>query len=219
MSVSAKPNADGGQPTLTPRLLAQFEGALEAFPLPVFSVDVSGVTIWQNAAARGTFGDLRGRHYDEVIAPEELLGTRERFAGLMLGRPTQGARNAIRTTSGELVPIEVTTTPLREEGKIVGALGIAAPLPSRDEQRARDVRLTPRHKDVLQLLVEGKSTDQIADELHLSPVTVRNYISMLLRALNASSRLEAVLTALRKGLVSLDPDPVPEAAGGSIETD
>jgi PAS domain S-box-containing protein len=202
------PGPDGRQPfgaTVTRRLLVQLEQALEAFPLPVFSVDSDGVTVWQNATARATFGDLCGRQYDELIAPEELPATRERFARSMQGRPTQRARNVVRATSGELVPVEVTTTPLREEGRVVGVLGIAVPLPSRQEPPAGGIRLTPRQNDVLQLLAEGKSTNQIAQELHLSPVTVRNYISALLRALNAGSRLEAVLTALREGLVSLGP--------------
>jgi PAS domain S-box-containing protein len=187
------------------RALAQLQEALEAFPLPVVSTDDHGVVVWQNAAAVDRFGDMQDLHYDRVIAPKELPGTRERFTRLMGGRPTHRVRNVVRAMSGELVPVEVTATPLREEGKVVGTLAVAVPLTTRYEPQARPPRLTSRQHDMLVLLVEGRSTNEIAAELHLSPVTVRNYIRTLLRALNAGSRLEAVVTALREGLVSLDP--------------
>jgi PAS domain S-box-containing protein len=203
---------------LGPRL-AQLAEALEAFPLPVFSVDTGGTAVWQNGAARATFGDLRGRHYEQVIAPEELAATRERFARTLRGEPGRRARNVIRLTTGELVAIEVATTALREGGKVVGVLGIAVPLGSRYEPPEGGIRLTPRQHEVLELLVEGKSTSQIAERLHLAPVTVRNYIRGLLRALNAGSRLEAVLTALREDLISLDPDALPLTRGARQDAD
>ena len=55
--------------------------------------------------------------------------------------------------------------------------------------------LTPRQIEVLQLLERGRSTAQIADELHLSQDTVRNHIRRLMRTLGAHSRLEAVFLA------------------------
>jgi DNA-binding NarL/FixJ family response regulator len=48
---------------------------------------------------------------------------------------------------------------------------------------------------VLRLLEHGRSTKQIAAELHLSPETVRNHIRRLLKALGVNSRLEAVAAA------------------------
>ena len=62
-------------------------------------------------------------------------------------------------------------------------------------------KLTPRQDQVLQLLGEGASTDQIAAMLHLSKETVRNHIRHILRALGAHSRLEAVALAHRGGLL------------------
>jgi DNA-binding NarL/FixJ family response regulator len=63
------------------------------------------------------------------------------------------------------------------------------------------VHLTKRQSEVLQLLCEGASTDQIAATLHLSTETVRNYVRQVLRALGAHSRLEAVALAHQKGLL------------------
>lgn len=66
--------------------------------------------------------------------------------------------------------------------------------------------MSPRQLDVLRLLVQAKSTDEIAAELQLASETVRNYIRSLLEALGARSRLEATLIALRDGLVDLEAD-------------
>jgi DNA-binding NarL/FixJ family response regulator len=47
----------------------------------------------------------------------------------------------------------------------------------------------------LRLLEHGRSTQQIAEELHLSPETVRNHVRHVLRNLGVHSRLEAVALA------------------------
>jgi DNA-binding NarL/FixJ family response regulator len=54
----------------------------------------------------------------------------------------------------------------------------------------------------LHLLEHGRSTEQIAADLHLSVETVRNHIRHLLRALGVRSRLEAV-AAVRDDLVAI----------------
>ena len=51
---------------------------------------------------------------------------------------------------------------------------------------------------MLHLLEQGRSTKQIAQELHLSTETVKNHVRHLLRALGVNSRLEAV-AAVRRG--------------------
>ena len=48
---------------------------------------------------------------------------------------------------------------------------------------------------MLGLLERGRTTKEIADELHVSPETVRNHVKRLLRAVGAHSRLEAVAIA------------------------
>lgn len=58
-----------------------------------------------------------------------------------------------------------------------------------------DLHLTPRQAEVLALLERGRTTKQIAEELHLSTETVRNHVRRLLRTMGAHSRLEAVAIA------------------------
>ena len=52
--------------------------------------------------------------------------------------------------------------------------------------------LTPREWEVIDLLCEGKTTDQIAETLVLSTETVRSHVKNILRKLDARSREEAV---------------------------
>ncbi|MFP5322718.1 MAG: LuxR C-terminal-related transcriptional regulator [Acidimicrobiia bacterium] len=65
--------------------------------------------------------------------------------------------------------------------------------------------LSRRELEVLQLLSEGRSTAEVAEELILSVNTVRNHITHLMAKLGVRSRLEAVNVAVRKGLIRFDP--------------
>jgi DNA-binding NarL/FixJ family response regulator len=57
--------------------------------------------------------------------------------------------------------------------------------------------LTAREWEVIDLLKTGKTTDEIADELVLSPETIRSHVKNILRKLGVSSRSEAVAEAQR----------------------
>jgi NarL family two-component system response regulator LiaR len=61
--------------------------------------------------------------------------------------------------------------------------------------------LTDREREVLALLVEGKTNKEIARELTLSPATVRAYVSNILSKLDARNRTEAVSLALQHNLL------------------
>jgi NarL family two-component system response regulator LiaR len=61
--------------------------------------------------------------------------------------------------------------------------------------------LSQRELDVLRLLARGLSNAEIAQRLHLSEGTVRNYVSAILTKLEVSDRTQAAVLALRHGLV------------------
>jgi DNA-binding NarL/FixJ family response regulator len=61
--------------------------------------------------------------------------------------------------------------------------------------------LTPRERQVLELLAHGDSKETIAARLFLSTNTVRNHIQNILTKLGVHSRLEAVAIAAREGLL------------------
>jgi DNA-binding NarL/FixJ family response regulator len=68
-------------------------------------------------------------------------------------------------------------------------------------------RLTLRELEVLQSLVEGKSTAQVAQSLFISPRTVRSHVKSILSKLSVHSKLEAVTMALRYGVIQFPPSP------------
>ena len=77
----------------------------------------------------------------------------------------------------------------------------AAPQPVVEDEPLE--RLTDREEEVLKLLAGGLANKEIAQQLSLSEGTVKNHISAILTKLHANDRTQAVLTALKRGLVDL----------------
>lgn len=71
------------------------------------------------------------------------------------------------------------------------------------DSEAESVPLTPRQREVLALLGQGKSNKEIARILDLSEGTVKLHVTAILKALNVSNRTGAVVAASRLGLTSL----------------
>jgi DNA-binding NarL/FixJ family response regulator len=65
-------------------------------------------------------------------------------------------------------------------------------------------RLSPREQEILQLVVEGKTSAEIASILSLSPKTVETYRSHLMQKLGISDVPGLVKFAIRNGLTSLE---------------
>jgi DNA-binding NarL/FixJ family response regulator len=61
--------------------------------------------------------------------------------------------------------------------------------------------LTERERELLVLLAQGKSNTAIAEELHLSIKTIRNYLQHIFTKLDSHSKIEAVTTAVREGII------------------
>jgi DNA-binding NarL/FixJ family response regulator len=90
--------------------------------------------------------------------------------------------------------VDISAVPLMNGERVVGVFGLLGERPD-ERPTAPDPHLTPRQVEVLRLLEQGRSTKQIAAELHLSTETVRNHIRRLFRALGVNTRLEAVAAA------------------------
>ncbi len=74
----------------------------------------------------------------------------------------------------------------------------------RQPSTALPERLTPRQLDVLALLCQGLSNKQIGRQLNIASATVKIHVAHILRALNVSSRLQAVIAARSCGVAHPD---------------
>jgi DNA-binding NarL/FixJ family response regulator len=61
--------------------------------------------------------------------------------------------------------------------------------------------LSDRETEVLRLIANGRDNADIAQELHISPKTVKNHISNILMKLQIENRIQAAVYAVRQGLV------------------
>jgi DNA-binding NarL/FixJ family response regulator len=72
--------------------------------------------------------------------------------------------------------------------------------PTPDEERI----VTKREEEVLQLIADGCSTPEVAERLYISQKTVKNHLASIYQKLDARDRTQAVLQAVRMGIVHLD---------------
>jgi two-component system, NarL family, response regulator DegU len=63
--------------------------------------------------------------------------------------------------------------------------------------------ITRREEEVLQLIADGLSTPEVASKLYISQKTVKNHLASIYEKLNARDRTQAVLLAVRMGIVKL----------------
>jgi DNA-binding NarL/FixJ family response regulator len=69
--------------------------------------------------------------------------------------------------------------------------------------RLPDCELSSREREVLSLLVRGKSNREIAETLSIKEATVKSHVSVILMRLDVTDRTQAVITALQRGLAHL----------------
>ena len=63
--------------------------------------------------------------------------------------------------------------------------------------------ITKREEEVLQLIADGCSTPEVAEQLYISQKTVKNHLASIYQKLDARDRTQAVLQAVRMGIVHL----------------
>ena len=183
-------------------LEAEVAHALEHINVPSYLIDAAGVIRWLNPAARRLVGDVDGRQFTSVVAPEDTRRARERFAHTLLGGAdaTDGTY-ALVDHRGEHITVEMSSVPLMQGEHVIGVFGQVSDV-LEEPQLHPELHLTPRQAEVLRLLERGSTTVQIAEELQLSRETVRNHVRHLLHAVGAHSRLEAVALARGEPLLT-----------------
>jgi len=186
-------------------------GSLQEVGVPMYVLDRRGTIVWLNDAAEALVPGATGRKYTDVLAPDQVHTARRLFALRMLGTAPFGDHTTvINPPGGERREVEISSVPLRKGHQIVGVYGVIRtehPVSQPQTVVTEDAPdLTPRQHEVLRMLGTGLTTSQMAELMALSPETVRNHVKATLRELNAKSRLEAVLTAYRLGLLRRPDD-------------
>jgi DNA-binding NarL/FixJ family response regulator len=64
--------------------------------------------------------------------------------------------------------------------------------------------LTPRETEILDYMAKGYLNKQIAEALTVSEQTIKNHITSILRKLNVNARTQAVVVAIKKGLITIN---------------
>ena len=109
--------------------------------------------------------------------------------------PREGLVNAIQNAAAGKNPVDPAVA-----GKLFSYISQTS---TRTDTTLTE-NLTDRELEVLRLLARGLSNGEIANRLHLSEGTVRNYVSAVFARLGVSDRTQAAVIALRYGLVDLN---------------
>jgi NarL family two-component system response regulator LiaR len=88
--------------------------------------------------------------------------------------------------------------------KVLQELSTASEKELSEKSGEENLTLTERETEVLRLVAQGLSNQEIADRLFISEATVRTHVSSLLNKLHLASRTQAALYALKQGLANLD---------------
>ena len=132
-------------------------------------------------------------HADSDVLAEALRAGASGY--LVKDCSTEEVAEAVRAAAnGEtaLSP-QLAATMLEEVRRLEG------PDPEPDEERI----ITKREEEVLQLIADGCSTPEVAARLYISQKTVKNHLASIYQKLDARDRTQAVLQAVRMGIVHL----------------
>jgi DNA-binding CsgD family transcriptional regulator/tetratricopeptide (TPR) repeat protein len=142
------------------------------------------------------------RRLDQALAICERLGLRPYIARTLLAQAEVLAR---RDGPGDHVASCGLTARAIETAEAIGMQGlIPRAMALRDALTPSPVArfdLTPRELDVLRLLAEGMTSQEIGAALFISPNTVNNHVTSILNKLGLDSRTAAAAYAVRHGLV------------------
>ena len=123
--------------------------------------------------------------------------------------------DALRAGASGFVTKDIRADGLREAIRVVAAgqallspsvtrrvVNAFAARPSTTSAPDRIQALTDRERDVLEVVGRGLSNDEIARQLHMSPLTAKTHVSRILTKLGARDRAQLVVVAYETGLVA-----------------
>ena len=93
------------------------EDLLEHINVPSYVIEANGIVRWVNPAARQIVGDVVGRQFTSVVAPENTRRARELFARKIVGGASvTDAATVIIDSEGRRVGVDITSVPILDGG-------------------------------------------------------------------------------------------------------
>jgi DNA-binding NarL/FixJ family response regulator len=117
----------------------------------------------------------------------QIFAAMEAGASAFLGKESRGAQVVAAAAHAAKAPRSFLCT------ELAGAMV--------RRQTSSATRLTPREQEILQLLAEGLRAGDIARKLYLGESTVKSHVTRIYEKLGASNRAQALVTAMRLGLL------------------
>jgi len=182
---------------------------MDEAPLPVFAVNEDGYYVYANQAAADFVGydrtDITGKHLTDLVADDTRfvmasfaqLTHRGHISGCVRYKRRDGSLrdadvNVFRQTLADGTRVFVSL------GHPLPGLGFMVPEPL---QTGADYDLSDEQVRLLQLLAEGFSDAQVARLLGEAEDTIDRLVHELLEKMNASSRTEAAVLAIKKQVI------------------
>jgi DNA-binding NarL/FixJ family response regulator len=167
----------------------------------VVGLDTAQVALW-DSGADATRALARLRELGALRVPVVAVVSDASQLGPALAAGARGVVLRDQVGSG----IGAALTAVRSGLTVIDtalAQALVPPLPSARPVGARAAELTDRERQVVQLLAEGLSNKLVADRLGISDHTAKFHVNGVMAKLGASTRTEAVVEAVRRGLVTL----------------
>jgi PAS domain S-box-containing protein len=184
---------------------------IDRLTVPASLHDVEGRFLHLNAAGERASGfsnaAMIGKDILDAVPREARSSVLAQFRrAIESGEPTDFETVFVHG-DGDVRGVRAQHFPLFEGDVVVGVLILAYDVRQPRETVPIDgeKQLTPRQHEILELVASGLSTTEIAAKLSLSIETVRNHLRGVRHQLEARTRMEAVATAQRLGL--LPPKP------------
>ena len=113
-----------------------------------------------------------------------------------------GAKGYVTKSSDPEMLVSAVRSVSRNQPALCPEISAALAASRLEEDVAAFDQLSPREFEILRLIVEAKSTEEIAEVLHLTPKTVANYHYALKSKLGVSSDIDLIYYCMRRGMVA-----------------
>jgi PAS domain S-box-containing protein len=196
-----------------------FRALIETFPDGIVILGSELEVIYENPSISRMLGyetgEFIGKDTFSVIHPDDMPRVTRRLAKMIQNPNDTGshAQCRVRHKDGTWRVVDAVANNLLQNPTVKGIVVVIHKISRhRQDERAlaeeaaasamvKKYRLTDSEYKVLSLIAEGKSNPQIAEQLVISPSTVRFHVTSILRKLGVTNRTEVAAIAVRRHLV------------------